>query len=119
MQPPLLQTWLAAQALPHMPQSIVLLARLTHWPEQLTVPEGHLQAPPEHEAPPVHVSPQPPQLLLSFCTSTQDFPHAVKLVAHCAEQTPVLHTGWLAPHAVAQPPQLFGSVCSFTHEPEQ
>ncbi len=93
VQLPLLQTWLAAQALPHLPQSIVLLAKLTHWPEQLMVPDGHLQAPPEQNDPPEQASPQPPQLLLSFCRSTQDLPHAVKLVAHCPEQTPVLHTG--------------------------
>jgi hypothetical protein len=78
-----------------------------------------LQEPPEQDAPPEHARPHPPQLLLSFCKSTQELPHAVKLVAHCAEQTPVLHTGWAAPHTFEHEPQAPGSVCSFTHEPAQ
>ena len=81
---PRLHTWVAAQAVPHAPQLPGLLARLTHWPEQSTVPVGHLQAPPEQNVPPEHARPQPPQLLLSVCVSTHDLPHAVRLVAHWA-----------------------------------
>src|SRR5260370_35830828 len=78
VQLPLLQTWLAAQALPHLPQSSVLLAKLTHWPEQLMVPDGHLQAPPEQNDPPEQTSPQPPQLLLSFSRPRPDCTPAVQ-----------------------------------------
>ena len=97
----------------------MLLARLTHWPVQSTVPEGHLHAPPEQNVPPEHVRPQPPQLLLSFCVSTQDLPHAVKLVAHWAWQTPELQNGVAAAQVFPQPPQLAGSVASLMHEPAQ
>jgi len=52
---------------------------LTHVPLQSCVPAGHLQAPPAHCLPPVqaYVEPQPPQLLLSVCSSTQAPAHDV------------------------------------------
>jgi hypothetical protein len=116
---PLLHTWLAAHLVPHPPQSTGLLARLTHCPEQFTVPVGHLHAPPEQKVPPEHVSPQPPQFALSFCMSTHALPHAVRLVAHWPWHTPELQNGVAAGQAFPHPPQLLGSVCSSAHEPEQ
>jgi len=109
---------LAAQAVPHMPQFVVLVWMLTHCPEQLVVPTGHLQAPPWQDDPPVQVTPHPPQLLLSFCGSTHEPPQSVRLDAHWPWQTPTLQT-WFEAHAVAHWPQWVGSVCVLTHEPEQ
>jgi hypothetical protein len=52
---------------------------LTHEPLQTCVPSGHLQLPPLHCRPPVHAkeAPHPPQLLLSFCSSTHAPAHDV------------------------------------------
>jgi hypothetical protein len=116
---PLPHTWVAGHTVPHEPQFDVLLARLTHWPEQLTVPVGHLHAPPEQNIPPEQARPQPPQLLSSFCVSTHALPQDVRLVAHCAWHTPELQNGVAAAHLFAQAPQLPGSVCSLTHAPAQ
>ncbi len=62
---PLLHSSLLAQAVPQLPQSAVLVARLTQVPEQLVVPTGQPQAPEVQVAPPLHATPQPPQLALS------------------------------------------------------
>ena len=110
---------MAAQAFPHHPQLLVLLARLTHCPEQLTVPDGQVQTPPKQKVPPEHTSPQPPQSLSSVCRSTHERPHAVKLVAHWAWHTPALQTVVAEGQTLVHNPQWFGSVCSLTHEPEQ
>jgi hypothetical protein len=110
---------LAAQALPQDPQLPMLLSRLMHCPEQSTVPDGHVQAPPEQKVPPEHTSPQPPQLLLSVCRSTHELPHAVRLVAHWAWHTPALQTGVADGQTFVHDPQWLASVCSLTHEPEQ
>jgi hypothetical protein len=52
---------------------------LTHLPMHSCVPDGQPQWPAWHVLPPAHanIEPHPPQLLLSFCSSTQAPPHGV------------------------------------------
>jgi len=61
------------QALPHVPQSLTLVAVLTHAPLQsVGVEAGQVQVELLQVAPPLHAKdePQPPQLLLSLVKFT-------------------------------------------------
>jgi hypothetical protein len=62
-----------AQTIPHPPQLSGSFAAFTHAPPpQLMSGAAHEHFPLTQVVPPVHVIPQPPQLLLSRRTSTQD-----------------------------------------------
>jgi hypothetical protein len=52
---------------------------LEQLPLQSCMPLGHAQAPLWQVLPPVHVLPQPPQLLLSVCVSTHALPQRLRL----------------------------------------
>ncbi len=52
------------QRLPQAPQLATSLAVLTHVPEQLVCPVGQPQRPAAQTCPPVHATPQAPQLAL-------------------------------------------------------
>lgn len=74
------------------------------------------QVPDQHVSPAEQTLPHVPQLLASVCLLTQADPHIVNPGAH-----PQLPFWQLRPdpHAEPQPPQLSGSVSSFTHVPLQ
>jgi hypothetical protein len=92
------------------------LAVLTHVPPQKLCPAPQAQLPPLQLWPPLQTRPQLPQLLLSFSKLTHAPPQAVSGFGHSSTQLPWWH--WrLAPQALPQPPQLFGSLLTSTHPP--
>jgi hypothetical protein len=73
--------------------------------------------PPWHVRPVEHVFPQPPQLLLSVCSSTHrpaPVPHTTSGAGHT--HAPAVQLAPLA-QLIPQPPQLASSVCVSTHTP--
>ena len=76
-----------------------------HAPLQNVRPAGHAHAPPEQDRPPVHATPQAPQLALLLWRLTQAPAHDVVPPVHTVVHAPLEHT-WPAPHAVPQAPQL-------------
>jgi hypothetical protein len=101
---PPLQTCCAAHALPQAPQFCASEARLAHTPPQFVVWGGQEQAPPEHDAPPVHATPQPPQLWTLVVVSTHPPLHEISVPRQAAAQLPIEHTS-PGPHALPHPPQ--------------
>jgi hypothetical protein len=81
-QVPAVQTWPAAQALPHAPQSALSLARSTQTPVQAVWPAGQVQAPFAHVAPMPQVLPHPPQLAGSVFVFVQRPRQAVSPIVH-------------------------------------
>jgi hypothetical protein len=103
-QAPFTQVWPAAQALPHMPQSVFDDCRSAQTPEQSIVFAGHWHVEFVHTKLPPHVCAQNPQLSLSFVRFTQDAPHFASPVAQFAAHIPLLQT-CAGPHRLPQPPQ--------------
>jgi hypothetical protein len=110
------------QVLPQLPQLAVLVARLTHAPEQLVSPAAQetVQALFTQDCPPPQTMPQPPQLLGSVWVFAQKkrllLPHNVCPAEQTAPQVPatqVCPTG----QTLRQEPQWLGSVPVFTHTP--
>jgi hypothetical protein len=111
-------------ALPHAPQFAVSVATTVHMFPHLVYPE--LQEKPHVEVMQLAVPfggarqtlPQAPQSCVLFVVSTQLPPQFVWPVGHETMHVPPEQT-WFAPHAIPQPPQLFTSLCSFTHAAPQ
>lgn len=107
---------------PHPPQFFASLVVSVHAEPQKVWPAvGQVQLPPEHVCPAAHALPQLPQSWASVCVSTHAAPHSVWPLAGHAH-LPALQTatdGHTRPPALAQPPQLFGSVDVFAHRPPQ
>jgi hypothetical protein len=120
LQTPFLQTWLLAQAWPHMPQFLGSRLVCTHAPLQsVTAPPppptaGQLQLPFVQTCPLAHFTPQPPQFEVSVAVVTQAPAHDVVPAPQVATQAPDEHT-WLDAHFVPHVPQLAGSVTRLAH----
>jgi hypothetical protein len=115
---PLLHTVPIGQMLPHIPQFSGSVDVLTQTPEQLAVPAGHVQTPPEHDAPPVHARPQPPQFKLSVLVLTHAPLQSVWVGRQLCVQMPELHTCPIA-HILPHMPQFCTSLDVSTHTPLQ
>jgi hypothetical protein len=70
-----MQTRSSPHALSHSPQLFWSVSRLRQMPEQYCPPDPHPQLPLEHCSLSAQAWPQPPQLEVSVCKFTQDFPH--------------------------------------------
>ena len=113
-QAPLVHVSPGLQAVPHVPQRVVLLLTSTHAPSQHATVEPaqamplHLQTPPSQVSPSGHVLPQPPQ----FCGSFMVFEQPVgQQVSVTAQDTPLQRhlppTQCVSPvHALPHAPQL-------------
>jgi hypothetical protein len=77
--------------LPQLPQLALSDDVSTQTPLQLVSPSGHVQTPFSQDLPPVQVTPQPPQLLLSVLTSMHALPQHVCPSSKVSQQ--------VAPHA--------------------
>ena len=75
-----------------------------------------MHAPPMHIAPPVHVTPHPPQFVGLRVTSTQPLAQDIVPMGHVVLHAPALHT-WPAAHVVPHAPQCFASVAVATQTP--
>jgi hypothetical protein len=92
-----------------VPQLLRSTLRFEHAPLHDVVGDGQPHWPFAHELPPLHVTPQDPQLLVSLVRLTHAPAQSVSDAAHVVVQLPRLHT-WLDEHGVAQPPQWAGSL---------
>jgi hypothetical protein len=92
-QVPELQTWLAAHAVPHVPQLAGSCDVRTHAPVQSVKPASQTQPlAPLQSFPPLQAVAQSPQCAGSLPKSTQLVPHISKPVLHDPAQTPRLQT---------------------------
>jgi hypothetical protein len=116
-------------ALPHAPQFIALVWRLTHVADaplgvQSTSPAGHIRAaiqvPETQRWFAIHALPQDPQLLTSLCGLMQPPPQAISGAVHitAGAHVPARQTSPAA-HARSHMPQLSGLLCVSTHAPPQ
>src|SRR5438874_1177377 len=92
--------------LPHAPQLFGSTPITTQAPLHSCSPTGHPHVPLPHVAPPVHLMPQPPQLLLSLSSSTHVPPQLFWPPAQHVPSWQLSPTG----HELPQVPQLLGSV---------
>jgi hypothetical protein len=102
------QIWPAAQTVVQLPQAVGSVFVFLQVPEQSVRPVGQLQALLVQVLPPVHATPQVPQLLLSDVRVAQTVPHSVWPVGQVPLHWPVWQV-WPVGHLVPQAPQLFGS----------
>ena len=104
-----------AQTTPHAPQSLELLVKSTHDPEQLVSEPHPPHDPPLHAVPAAHATPQPPQFEGSSDVFTHAPPHTSGLPAGQVHALPThdADVGHVVPHA----PQLFASFVVSTHAP--
>jgi len=105
-----------AQTTPHAPQSLALLDRSTHDPEQFVSVPHPPHDPPLHAEPAPHATPQVPQFEGSLEVFTHTPAHTSGLPAGQVHVPPthVAEVGHVVPHA----PQLFASFVVSTHAPE-
>ncbi len=111
---PFVQMCPGRQATPHPPQFCVLVLRFAQTPEQLLVPAGQAQLLFMQTRLPRHTCAQKPQLSLSFCKSTHEFPHRARPEPQLLEHAPLLQTCPIMqrfPHD----PQLPALDCKSTH----
>jgi hypothetical protein len=114
LQTPPEQTWLAAQALPQLPQFFGSFWTSTHPWSQRIPPEAQAKShcPEEHTgtAPDgaTQTLSQPPQLATSEAGSTQEAPHGISGATQSSEQAPWEHTS-PSSQTTPQLPQFFGS----------
>ncbi len=99
--------------MPQAPQFCPFVVRSTHSPLQSVVPDGHAHAPPLHTRLPAQTCWQKPQLVLSFCRSTQVLPHLARPEPQDVAHAPALHT-FPRRQRLPQLPQLALLVCRFT-----
>ena len=105
------------QASPHLPQLFGSLSSERHWPLQLEVSVGQVQAAFVHAWPPPQVAPHLPQLSGSVPVTTQAEP---QLVWPDPEQTQLEpEQRWPAPQLAPQAPQWAGSVVRLTQASPQ
>jgi hypothetical protein len=81
------------------------------------VPGPQAQAPAPQIIPPVHLIPQPPQLLLSVCRFTHALAQSCRPGPQPGAHVPLEHAS--VPHTTLHVPQLFGSKLVFVHAPLQ
>jgi hypothetical protein len=91
-----LQQQPSAQCLPHPPQLLGSLARLTHFPLQTVLPgwQAHAPAVQKKKFAVSHLLPQVPQLLLSLLVSTHEPPvggQQVSVPVHPQKHRPWMH----------------------------
>jgi hypothetical protein len=100
---------------PQAPQLFASDWTSTHMPAQSLQPVGHTQTPPLQVYDALQTLPQVPQLLLSFCTSTQAVPpQSAHPVEHTSLHWPSVQVRSEG-QALPQVPQLLGSVCRSKH----
>jgi hypothetical protein len=118
-QVPLRQSWPAAQAWPHAPQSCGSLLVSTHAAPHEVSPAAQAHMPPVHVSVPPQAWPQPPQFCGSVDVFTQLCPHRVKPAVHMPTQVPISQSGIVAPQTCPHMPQLDGSLASDRQIPLQ
>jgi hypothetical protein len=102
----------------HRPQWRGSLVRFAHWagdPHEV-LPAGQPHTLFAHTIPPVHLTPQAPQWLLSEVMSAHAPPQLVRPALQLPVQAPWLHT-WGEVQVPPQRPQLAGSARRSTHTP--
>jgi hypothetical protein len=109
-----------AQALPHMPQFVLLESKSTQAPLHSVnpTPQFPLQRPAEQTSPIMHIVPQVPQFMGSLLKSTHVPLHAICPIGHGSTHCPWLHNqpAWQAlPHI----PQFDASTPRSAHVPLQ
>ncbi len=114
-QLPVAQTWVAAHAVPQLPQFDGSVCVNAQRPLHTTAPEKHEHTLALQKRPPVQTVPQPPQLLESNVGFTQRPEQAIKGAVHVVHAPPT--HACPAPHTVPHEPQLFGSVAVNVHVP--
>ena len=111
------RAWLgvAAQTVPHPPQSAGLVFVFTQMPPHSVPPFGQPQAPFVQVWPPVHTFPHAPQLSGSLFVLVHAPPQDVCCVGQpVAAQAPATQAS-PAPHLVPHAPQFWKLCCRFTH----
>ena len=118
-QLPLPQIWPPVQTVAQSPQWSGSELVSMHTPLHTVSDEPHPHVPAAHISPGEQAIPQALQFIASVWRSTQALEQLVWPVAQPAAHAPLAQTGVAPEQAVPQPPQLAGSVCTFTHFPPQ
>lgn len=103
--------------MPQAPQFCGWVSRFTQTPLHSSKPIGQEHWPLTHIVPPVHLTPQLPQLSGSEFSITQEPPQLVA-PSHMALHVPALQT-WSAAHRLPHVPQLSGSLRVSVQTPAQ